>query len=74
MSRPWELDASAKMEASLAVQAGQPRQLSMTERLEIKRANLEGELQRTNEALEALKANPEIERVMNLVQRASGGY
>jgi hypothetical protein len=67
---------------SLGAQAGQTQeaaaksisQPTMTERLEMKKEHLEAELARANEALEALKANPEIERVMNLVIRAQGGY
>lgn len=45
---------------------------TVTERLEQAKSNLTVELNKVNEALDALKANPEIERVMNLVQRASG--
>jgi CRP-like cAMP-binding protein len=47
---------------------------TVTEKLEIKRQRLQDELSRTDEALTALKSNPEIERVLNLVQRASRGY
>lgn len=54
--------------------ASQPRQLTVTERLQANRDNLAAHLANVDAALEALKANPEIERVMNLVQRASGGY
>jgi hypothetical protein len=39
----------------------------MTDSLIDKKQRLEGELAQVNEALEALKANPEIERVFNLV-------
>ena len=46
------------------------RNPTVTERLEMKKAHLEAELETTNAALTALKANPEIERVMNLVQQA----
>lgn len=35
-----------------------------------KKAALESDLRRVNEALSALEAHPEIERVMSLVQRA----
>ena len=41
-----------------------------TEQLEEKKKILEYELARVNKALEALKAHPEIESVMNLVSEA----
>lgn len=43
---------------------------TQTEQLEHKRKALEFELARVNAALDALKANPEIEKVLNLVQLA----
>lgn len=47
---------------------------TVTEKLEGNRAHLQQQLMRVEEALAALKANPEIERVLNLIQRASRGY
>ena len=47
------------------------REPTVTERLADKRQRLAQQLAETDEALAALKANPEIERVLNLVQRAS---
>lgn len=47
---------------------------TVTERLEGRRTQWQQELARTDEALAALKANPEIERVFDLVQRALRGY
>ena len=46
------------------------RQASITESLEYKKKHLEDNLKRVNDALEALKKNPEIERIMNLVKLA----
>lgn len=42
---------------------------NMTELLTMRKARLEAELSEVNEALTALKANPEIERVINLVTK-----
>lgn len=47
---------------------------TVTEKLEGNRTHLQQQLTRIDEALAALKANPEIERVLNLIQRASRGY
>lgn len=43
---------------------------TITQNLEMKKAHLEEELKVINEALEALKANPDIEKLMNLVAKA----
>lgn len=64
---------NAAGQVGLAVTSA-PRQVTVTERLQANRDNLAAHLANVDAALEALKANPEIERVMNLVQRASGGY
>lgn len=47
------------------------RPTTITESLEQRKSILEQQLVRVNEALSALKANPEIERTMNLIQQAS---
>jgi len=44
---------------------------TLTQILEDKRKRLADELQQCEDALGALKANPEIERVLNMVQRAA---
>lgn len=56
--------------ATEAVQK-QFKEPTVTERLQDKRDRLAAQIQQTDEALAALKANPEIERVLNLVQRAA---
>ena len=74
MSDRWpneQLAAQMQSKTDVAKALHKP---TVTDRLEMKKAQLEDALQNTNAALDALKANPEIERVMNLVQRASGGY
>ncbi len=43
---------------------------SVTEGLEMKRDRLLSQLAEVQEALDALQANPEIERVLNLVNKA----
>jgi hypothetical protein len=48
-----------------------PRQPSVTEVLMEKLARQKKQLEDTEAALAALKANPEIERVLNLVQKAA---
>lgn len=63
------MGGQAAMEVSKAI-----HQPTVTDKLEMQRVHLADALARIDAALEALKANPEIERVMNLVQRASGGY
>lgn len=52
--------------------AGQARPQTVTERLEWRRDNLTAELDRVNKAIAALKSNPGVEEVMNLVSQA--GY
>jgi hypothetical protein len=42
-------------------------QSTMTERLQRKKAQLEGELTRVNAALEALEGNPEVARVVDAI-------
>lgn len=42
---------------------------SLTKKLEYEKTSLEERLAKVNEALTALKANPEIERVLNLISR-----
>lgn len=46
------------------------RQVNITENLELTKARLEANLAKVNAALEGLKANPEVERVLNLVAQA----
>ena len=46
-------------------------QPTVTERLEHQKAYLEDQLKMVNDALDALKRNPGVEEVMNLVQKAS---
>ena len=60
----------AKNYGLMASLHGVPRVATQSEQLQAKKQWLEDELQRVNAALEALKANPEIERVINLVQQA----
>ena len=48
--------------------------VTVTGELEIRKTNLERQLSLVNDALTGLKSNPEIERVLNLIQRASRGY
>ena len=47
------------------------REPNVTDGLQFRRERLAQELATVDEAIAALKANPEIERVLNLVQRAS---
>ena len=51
------------------IAATQPRNPTLTERLEDQVAHYKVQLAKAEEALAALKANPEIERVMNLLQQ-----
>jgi hypothetical protein len=53
------------------VQEAEDHRSTVTETLERKRLNLQKKLDRVDAALAALKANPEIEKVMNLIQQAS---
>jgi len=46
---------------------GRPRQMTPRERLESKKRNLEAELANVNNALDALTAHPDIEKVFELV-------
>lgn len=50
--------------------SGRLTRMTQTEQLEEKKKVLDFELARVNAALEALKANPEIEKILNLVQQA----
>lgn len=43
---------------------------TITQQLEERKKGLLFELKRLNDALDALKANPEVEKVMNLVSKA----
>lgn len=47
------------------------RMPTMRENLESRRINLTAQLASVNEALEALNSNPEFERVLDLVQKAT---
>lgn len=49
--------------------AMQPRQPNLTEQLEIRLEYHEAEAAKLKEAIEAVKKNPELERVLNLLQR-----
>jgi hypothetical protein len=61
------LKQQAETVAQLAATA--PRNPTLTERLEDQVAHYKVQLAKAEEALSALKANPEIERVMNLLQQ-----
>lgn len=62
--------AGAEAPSSLS-QVKELREPTVTERLIMKRQSLADRLQQTDEAIAALKDNPEIEKVLNLVQRAA---
>jgi hypothetical protein len=51
---------------------GSIRKQTVTERLESRRAHLAQELEMVNQALTALKANPGVKEVMNLISQV--GY
>lgn len=53
----------------LGTSAMQPRQPNLTEQLEIRLEYHEAEAAKLKEAIEAVKKNPELERVLNLLQR-----
>lgn len=46
-----------------------PSKVSVTERLEGQKKELEARLERINKALEALKKNPEVAEVVNTISR-----
>lgn len=48
-----------------------PKRVSITEGLESRKARLQGQLREIDDALTALQANPEIEKVLNLVGKAT---
>jgi hypothetical protein len=48
-------------------EVGGPRQMTPRNRLEQKKRHLESELKHVNEALDALTAHPDIEKVFELV-------
>lgn len=48
-----------------------PKRVSMTEGLESRKARLQDQLAEIDAALAALKANPEVEKVLNLVSKAA---
>jgi hypothetical protein len=52
-----------------AGQAISPRQMSLTEQLEARLQMHREEAAKLEETIEAVKKNPEIERVLNLLQR-----
>ena len=52
-------------------QAAKPYQLTLTENLEERRNGLKLQLERVEAAMAALKANPGVEEVLNLIQKAS---
>lgn len=62
--------AQAKCEVGGLV--GSVRQPNLTETLEYKRDNLKAELEKVEKAITALKANPAVEELLNLIQ--SVGY
>jgi len=64
-----EGDSSEMIPTSRAKDLLQMRNPNMTQILTAKKERLELELSEVNEALAALKANPEIERVINLVTK-----
>lgn len=55
------------MAGTLAQEANAPRVMTPRERLEGKKRHLEAELANVNNALEALTAHPDIEKVFELV-------
>lgn len=64
-------EAPANTAGMLARQISSP---NLTDRLENEKQILEARLAEVNEAIAALKANPEIERVLNLVGRVKSRY
>ena len=50
-------------------QTGECRRPSLQERLENQKAELEANLVRVNAALDALKANPEVTKVLELISK-----
>lgn len=50
-------------------QTGECRRPSLQERLENQKADLEANLVRVNAALDALKANPEVTKVLELISK-----
>ena len=66
---PGEVEYAAKI-AALGRVGGRLSRPTQTQILEEKKRGLESELERVNKALDALKAHPEIETVMNLVAQA----
>ena len=56
-------------EAECGASLGGVIEPTVTGRLEAQRDNLKEHLARVEEAIAALKANPEVERVINLVSR-----
>jgi hypothetical protein len=63
MVEDWQLQA--KTEAAGMV--NRPRNMTPRERLQQKKMHLESELKHVNEALDALTAHPDIEKVFELV-------
>lgn len=64
----WMAMQKAQQEQwQLAGQAATPRMMTPRERLEQKKRHLESELSAVNNALEALTAHPDIEKVFELV-------
>lgn len=60
----WQLGAKVE-QASMANMA--PRQMTPRDRLQQKKSHLESELKHVNDALDALTAHPDIEKVFELV-------
>ena len=52
-----------------ALAGGQPRALSMTERLFAQRERLEEQLRLTNEAIDALESDPNIAKAVDAIAR-----
>ena len=68
------MDEQEQMAPSVQGGAGLLKELrepTVTDGLQFRREKLAQELETVDAALAALKANPEIERVLNLIQRAS---
>lgn len=64
-----QTDYGVEKSAMVAGMAATPRPSTLSENLEARKASLEQQLTRVNAALDALKANPNFEEMLNLLSQ-----
>jgi len=65
----WD-DSLAPAQCESGQSLGRPRKMSMKEKLFQEKSHIEARLSTINEALAALEANPQVEKVLEILSRA----